>query len=232
MTLFCFGDSITYGNWDPKGGWVGRLRDYLDSKSLSASSGNDLYSKFYTLTYNLGIPGDTSSGLLERFETELAFRFNPDEETVILFAIGINDSRFYPKESEFETELGIFQQNIWDLWEIAKKYTADVAFLGLTPVDESRTNPLFWDAESKYKQSLKTSADNNEASVYKNEYIEKYNLILKQFCESRTTPFIDIYEHMKNMDLKALTEDGLHPNSEGYKVMEEIIRREIFEGKK
>lgn len=215
MTIFAFGDSITYGNWDPKGGWVGRLRDYLDSKSLSAYSGTDLYSKYYTLTYNLGIPGDTSSGLLERFETELSFRFNPDEETVILFAIGINDSGFYSKENEFETELGIFQQNIWDLWEIAKKYSTEVAFIGLTPVDEEKTNPLNWDAES----------------VYKNEYIEKYNEIIKEFCGEKQTPFIDIFEHMKNMDLKALTEDGLHPNSEGYKIMEEIIRKEMFEGK-
>ena len=67
MTIICFGDSITYGNWDPKGGWVGRLRNYLDTKSLGAYEGADLYSKFYTLTYNQGIPGDTSTGLFARF---------------------------------------------------------------------------------------------------------------------------------------------------------------------
>ena len=88
MTIICFGDSITYGNWDHKGGWVGRLRDYLDSKSIAAYSGEDLYSKYYTVTYNLGIPGDTSAGLFARFEGELIPRFNPKEETIILFDIG------------------------------------------------------------------------------------------------------------------------------------------------
>lgn len=215
MTIICFGDSITYGNWDPKGGWVGRLREYLDSKSLSAYSGEDLFSTYYTLTYHLGIPGDTSSGLLERFETELIPRYNPDEETIILFAIGINDSRFWNKSGEFETELGIFQQNIWDLWEIAIKYTKDVAFIGLTPVDEERTNPLFWETDA----------------IYKNEYIEKYDAIIKEFCESRGTPFIDIFGKMKGMDVKSLMEDGIHPNQEGYKVMEEIISSSLFEGK-
>lgn len=213
MTIICFGDSITYGNWDPEGGWVGRLREYLDGKSLSAYSGEDLYSKFYTLTYNLGIPGDTSSGLFARFENELAPRFNPDEETVILFAIGINDSRYYISTGEHEVDLETFKQNIWDMWEIARQYTVDVAFIGLTPVDESRTNPLFWERDA----------------VYKNEYIEKYNYVIREFCEYRQTPFIDIFSAMKGLDIASLMEDGIHPNSEGYKVIEEIIRRAVFE---
>lgn len=215
MTIFCFGDSITYGNWDPKGGWVGRLRDYLDAKSLAAYSGTDLFSTYYTLTYNLGIPGETSSGLLERFETELIPRYNPDEETIILFAIGINDSRIYLSSNEHQVELGLFQQNIWDLWEIAKKYTTEVAFIGLTPVDEFRTNPLLWESDA----------------VYKNEYIEKYNSSIKQFCQSRNTPFIDIFNQMKDLEVSKLMEDGIHPNSKGYQVMEEIIEKALFEGK-
>lgn len=213
MTLFCFGDSITYGNWDPKGGWVGRLRENLDSKSLKAYKGEDLYSKYYTLTYNLGIPGDTSSGLLERFETELIPRFNPDELTIILLAIGINDSRFYSKAGEHETGPGVFEQNIWDLWEIAIKYSADVAFIGLTPVDEQRTNPLFWETDA----------------VYKNEYIQRYNNLIKEFCQSRNIPFIDIFSEMIDMDVKSLMEDGIHPNQKGYEVIEEIIRKKVFE---
>lgn len=215
MTIICFGDSITYGNWDPKGGWVGRLREYLDSKSLSAYKGEDLYATYYTLTYNLGIPGDTSSGLLERFETELIPRFNPDEETIILFAIGINDSRFWKNANEFETEIGIFQQNIWDLWEIAKKYTKDVAFIGLTQVDEERTDPLYWETDA----------------VYRNEYIEKYDSLIKEFCESRQVPFIDIFGIMKEMDIKSLMEDGIHPNQKGYEVMEKIIRIALLENR-
>ncbi len=215
MTLFCFGDSITYGNWDAEGGWVGRLRKNLDSKSLAAYTANELYSKYYTLTYNLGIPGDTSAGLLERFESEMIPRFNPDELTVIIFAIGINDTRYYQKAKQYETEPGVYEQNLWDLWEIAKKYTADVAFIGLTPVNEAFSNPVNWEPDK----------------IYSNEVIEKYNDILRNFCKSRETPFIDLYERMRGMNLNQLLEDGIHPNSEGHKIMEEIIRKEMFEGR-
>lgn len=212
MTIICFGDSITYGNWDPEGGWVGRLRKYLDTKSLSAYQGEDLYSRYYTLTYNLGIPGDTSLGLFARFENELVPRFNPDEETIILFAIGINDSRFYPKENRHEVDIEDFKQNIWDMWEIARQYTQDVAFIGLTPVDEDRTNPLFWEQDA----------------VYKNEYIEKYDYALREFCEGRNVPFINIFDKMKGLNLHELMEDGIHPNSKCYEIMEEIIRSSVF----
>lgn len=216
MTIICFGDSITYGNWDPEGGWVGRLRKYLDSRSLSAYQGEDLYSKYYTLTYDLGIPGDTSTGLFARFENELIPRFNQDEEMVILFAIGINDSRFYLSTGQFETDIETFNQNIWDMWEIARQYSLDVAFIGLTPVDEVRTNPLFWETDA----------------VYKNEYIQKYNDAIKEFCESREVPFIDLFDTMKGLDVPSLMEDGIHPNPEGYKVIEEIIRQAVFENLK
>jgi len=215
VTIICFGDSITYGNWDPQGGWVGRLRKYIDTKSLTAYTGEDLYSRYYTLTYNLGLPGDTSTSLFARFENELVPRFNPAEETIILFAIGINDSRFYPKDNRHEVEIEDFKQNIWDMWEIARQYSKDVAFIGLTPVDEDRTNPVFWDPDA----------------VFKNEYIEKYNSAIWEFCQSREIPFIDIFNQMKDLNLHELMEDGLHPNGEFYKITEEIIRGTIFQNK-
>src|SRR3989338_5783648 len=215
MTILCFGDSITYGNWDPKGGWVGRLREYLDTKSLENYTGADLYSTFYTLTYNLGIPGETSTILIERFEGELAMRYNPDELNIILIAIGINDARFYKSTGQHETDIEDFRQNIWDLEEIAKKYTNDVAFIGLTPVDEARTDPLFWEADA----------------VYKNEYIEKYDTVIKDFCQSRKVPFVDVFSAMKNLEVAKLMEDGIHPNQEGYEVLEEIIKAAVFENR-
>lgn len=215
MTIICFGDSITYGNWDPKGGWVGRLRGSLDSKSLAAYKGENLYSKYYTLTYNQGIPGDTSTGLFTRFENELIPRFNPDEETLILFGIGINDSRYWISSNKHETDIEVFRQNIWDIWEIARQYTKEVAFIGLTPVDEDRTNPLFWESDA----------------VYKNEYIQKYNEVIAEFCRYRDVPFVDIFSQMKELNLHELLEDGIHPNSQGYQVIEEIIRTSIFENK-
>ena len=101
------------------------------------------------------------------------------------------------------------------MWEIARGYSEDIAFIGLTPVDEDRTNPLFWETDA----------------VYKNEYIEKYDEVIREFCDFRKIPFIDIFSKMKNMNLHELMEDGIHPNGEGYKVIEEIIRSSIFENR-
>ena len=62
--ILVFGDSITYGAWDKRGGWVQRLREFLDEKNLI-----DL-NKIPVLIYNLGVSGDTTNDALERFEFE------------------------------------------------------------------------------------------------------------------------------------------------------------------
>ena len=33
--ILIFGDSITYGAWDKEGGWVQRLRKFLDERNLT-----------------------------------------------------------------------------------------------------------------------------------------------------------------------------------------------------
>ena len=55
MMLLVFGDSITYGLNDDKGGWVGRLRKELEKDNL-ANAGHVENS-----VYNCGIRGDTTS---------------------------------------------------------------------------------------------------------------------------------------------------------------------------
>lgn len=52
-----FGDSITWGAWDiEKGGWVQRLRNFVESSSEE-----------YIEIYNLGVSGDNTEDLLEIF---------------------------------------------------------------------------------------------------------------------------------------------------------------------
>ena len=82
-TICVFGDSIAWGAVDPEnGGWVSSLRNYFESKSLRADLDTDVY--------NLGISGDNTDDLLERFDVEVEAR-KPD---TIVFAIGINDAQF------------------------------------------------------------------------------------------------------------------------------------------
>ncbi len=49
MQILIFGDSIAHGIWDNNGGWVARLRKFINSKLMDDD--------FYCLLYNLGVDG-------------------------------------------------------------------------------------------------------------------------------------------------------------------------------
>jgi len=93
--ILVFGDSITYGNWDREGGWVQRLRKFLDKRNLTDPD-------FYCLIYNLGISGNDTENLLKRFEFETEQRLKEGEETIFIFAIGINDTQFLHSENSLK----------------------------------------------------------------------------------------------------------------------------------
>src|SRR5208283_3261830 len=87
MNILVFGDSIAYGAWDKDGGWVQRLRKFLDAKNLSDPNS-------YFLLYNLGISGDNTEKLLGRIDPEIRARLEENKPLAIIFAIGTNDSQF------------------------------------------------------------------------------------------------------------------------------------------
>lgn len=63
--IYVFGDSITYGAWDTQGGWCDRIKHKLHQLKNDPSYGI----KFQM--FNLGIDGENSRSLSNRFETEL-----------------------------------------------------------------------------------------------------------------------------------------------------------------
>ncbi|MBI2112414.1 hypothetical protein HYT52_02675 [Candidatus Woesearchaeota archaeon] len=192
--IFAFGDTIVYGAWDAEGGWVNRLRKVVDKKVLSHPS-------LYYLVYNLGVSGDTSQELLDRFERELEHRKDPEEESIFIFAVGINDSIFDQKLNSTVTISTKFADNIRRLHDLAKKHSGKIVFVGLTPVDEEKC--------------LKMKVDKS----YSNSNIMEYNKIIKTFCEENNIHFIDVFDKFMNLDYKTLLEDGLHPNSEGHELL-------------
>jgi acyl-CoA thioesterase I len=197
MNICIFGDSITYGAFDPeKGGWANRVRLHLDGKD-----------DFDDEVYNLGISGDNSEGLLERFYSETKFR----EPGFLIFAIGINDSQYIISENQNRIPIERFEQNIKELITKSRKIADKILFVGLTPVDENKTTPIPW----------------NTDKMYKNEYVEKYNNKIKEICENDRIYFIDIFSEMTKKDYKAMLIDGLHPNEEGHKWMADQITKEL-----
>lgn len=201
-TILVFGDSIAYGAWDAEGGWVCRLRKYLDSKTLSGK-GDSYYN-----TYNLGVSGDTTANLLARFDAETTARIDEGEsqnDLVVIFAIGINDPGMQRAKAPDSPEE--FQRNIEKLSKKAKALTGNVLFIGSHPVDETKTHPVFWDREMHYD----------------NESIQRDNKIIKRVCAKNDALFIDLSKPFGS-SYKKLLEDGVHPNSEGHKLIYQTVR--------
>ncbi len=181
-TICIFGDSIAWGEGDPKyGGWVARLKRYFDENKVAVS------------VYNLSIDGNTSVGLIKRFKTEAFVR----EPEIIIFAIGINDS-IYQKPGETPLiPIEDFSANLIRLAQEAQVIARQTVFIGLTQVDETKTQPFLQSSTGK---------------CYSNQRIAKYNQVIKQVSQNRNCLFFDLFKLLSNSNL----DDGLHPNEDGH----------------
>ncbi|MCH8741972.1 hypothetical protein IH779_03700 [Patescibacteria group bacterium] len=208
--ILIFGDSIAHGAWDTeKGGWVQRTKSFLDEETLSESENE------HTI-YNLGVSGNNTEDLLERFEFETKQRLKEDdEELIFIFAIGVNDSQFIHSKNGLKFSPEEYKSNLNQLLNLAKKFSSKIIFVGLTPVDEAKTTPIPWNTDKSYK----------------NEYIKKFNDVLSEFCKEKKIYFIEIFKELIEKDYQSLLEDGLHPNSEGHKKVFEIVRDFIIKNK-
>jgi lysophospholipase L1-like esterase len=199
--LLVFGTSTTYGAWDIEGGWVQRLRKQFDTEQLEKK-------REYTLIYNLGIDGDTTTGVLERFESETKRRLWPDEEIILVFAVGTNDAIFDIDKGKFRTSEEDFKENISEIIKRARKISDKIIFLGGKPVDDSKTQPVEWDKNISYRE----------------EDGKRYDSLMEEVCLKEKVFFIDMYDKLEKMGFKKYLDDGVHPNSEGHKIIFEIVR--------
>lgn len=207
--ILFFGDSIVYGAWDEEGGWPQRLRRFLDKKVINSN-----YEEYF-ITYNLGIDGDTSSGVLKRFDSEVGKRIPPEEESVFIFHIGDNDSLFDNKTKKFQIPKEIYEENLSEIFSKAKNYSEKIVFIGSFPVDESKTNPV-------------SGVPN---CSYKNEYLEEYRKIAKKVCAKHNCYFLNLSEKIDEEKWVKLLPDGIHPNTEGYEITFKIIKKFLIENK-
>ena len=210
--ILVFGDSIAFGNWDEQGGWVDRLKSFYFKECLNNSD-------YYYMVYNIGVSGDTSNELLERFEFEIEHRLWEREETgekeeiIIILSMGKNDAAFIKSRKSFSIPINDFTVNIKQLLIIAKKYSAKIIFVGPALVDEAKTIPTIWDSNIEYS----------------NKDIEKYNKAIELACKEKKIHFINMHEEFRKLDYKKLLEDGVHPNSAGHKKIFEIVRDFLVE---
>jgi len=172
QTICVFGDSIARGFYDPSaGGWVGRLRRYLEKKDP------------YAIIYNQSIDDETTRRLLLRFKTESEAR-GPD---IIIFALGINDSQLLGEKKAPRVPLKEYQNYLTLLINQAKEFTEKIIFLGPTKVEERKVSPLPWCPQEK--------------RFYCNNVIRSYEAVLKKVCEKNFLPFLSLFDLLKPEDL-------------------------------
>ena len=107
-TYCIFGDSVAQAAY-VQVGWVELLSQYLEEK----------YQGDFVNVFNLGIGGNTTKDVLERFEAESSAR----KPTNIIIAVGINDTKFYTSKD--------FKVNLEKLIGLAKKVTSEITLVGL-----------------------------------------------------------------------------------------------------
>lgn len=209
--IFIFGDSITYGEWDELGGWANRVRSFYDSPELPLP-------KKYFVTYNLGIPSDTSTGVAQRLTAETQARLtpNPNVDTFqFIIAIGTNDSRWLVDEKKHGVDETQFKRNLEDITNQAKAFSDNIIFVGLLPCDE--------------KAIAETAKRFDWVESYENRYIEKYNQIIQQHCIEQQLAFIDLFKTFKSKNIKTLFDDGIHPNTDGHALIFETVIKSLNE---
>ncbi len=197
--ILCFGDSITYGEFDvASGGWVDRLKRFGFNHFIS--NGRDKEIK----VTNLGISGEDTTQALKRVEQEIIPRLDKDLKTIIIFAYGANDDAYFPTTNTYQNSPEQFSANLKELIATAQKYTDTIYFLAITPVID-----------------VKNSTPNHRGKIRSNKIVAEYNLIIEKVAKENSAHYIKLSNFPTTENL--FCEDGLHPNDNGHKIIYENV---------
>ena len=148
---------------------------------------------------NRGIGGQTTPQMLIRFKPDVV---NLKPKAVVILA-GINDIAGNTGPMEIEN----IAENIFSMTEIAKANNIEVYICSVLPAKDFPWSPGLNPAEK----------------------VISLNTILENYCEENNIKYVDYYSKMDdgNGGLKVpefTSEDDLvHPNKQGYRVMESVI---------
>ncbi len=200
--IFCFGDSITFGERDTRcGGWVSRL-----NQRLYSDTGPNYLLK--TAAYNLGIGGETTDGLKQRFEQELLARYHKGMASTVLFQYGLNDMVIHKNKNR--VPLNYFKRNLQVCLDKAQSLGVEIGLIGILPFCETL------DGKENCYGHLRFSRD-----------VALYNDCLMELAEVYGAAFIDVSSEFDATSM--LMEDGIHPNADGHEIIEHSIYRWLEE---
>ncbi|MFB6204421.1 MAG: GDSL-type esterase/lipase family protein [Candidatus Nanohaloarchaea archaeon] len=205
--IIVFGHSVTLGFWDPEGGWVQRLRTFLDQRALETQDEDNV---FYV--YNLGVAGDTVEDLLQRMEEEFDRRTEKDYDTLILLQVGANDA-LYLEEEGYLTPEEEFRDGFEELLELASELADGLGVVGDFPHDPSL-------------EKVPYAPDHR----LDHEKFGEYEAIKKELCREREVPYIDLVEITEGTENSRYLEEGVHPNAEGHSQIAGKVKEKLEEG--
>lgn len=196
LKIVALGDSLVYGFGDPVGGgWIERMRRQWMCPSNPGP-----------VIYNLGVRGNRLIEVSSRLETEFRHRGElrntlPD---LIILSVGVNDSaRIGHLKGRCFTELELFKNQLYQLLNQAQKL-CPVLFIGMVPVAEEKMpfqGCFYFNHEDQYR----------------------YSEVTKRGCQKFDIPYLDIFTLWKQRGEDwlntCLSNDGLHPNAEGYQAL-------------
>lgn len=176
-----FGDSIVRGTGDPTwGGRATRLRVKIESVQESIQ------------VFPLGVSGNTTKDLLQRFSTEATAR----HPSLIIISWGINDSKIYSENKKELVPRDEFIATYRELLTQAKTFTDQIICIWPTSVDESRTLP--------YRTASGNWYD------FTNQRITQYDRAIQEIAQEQNCTYLSVQKLLKSEDLG----DGLHPNTQ------------------
>lgn len=149
-----------------------------------------------------GIGGQTSFQFLVRFRQDV-INLHP---AVVVINAGTNDIAENTQAYNQDYTMG----NIMSMVELAKANGIYVILTSTLPSD-----CYFWNKKVKDVPSK----------------IEALNLRIKQYAKHNHLPYVDYYKSLvvkpSGAFIPSMTKDGVHPNANGYDVMEKIIKKYI-----
>lgn len=194
----CFiGDSITAGTGDNAClGWPGRLA------AAEIARGHDVS------WYNLGIRGDTSAMIAQRWRAECEARLPPEVSGALVFKFGVNDTAVEPAGPRVSFENSV--ANARAVVTAASAYKP-VLWLGPAPVDESFSPTL---STTGVRRDLRNASVIATAQAY------------AKIAAGLGVPYFDLYAALSREPVWAAAlaaGDGVHPTADGYALMATLI---------
>ncbi|PIZ44090.1 hypothetical protein COY32_07240 [candidate division WWE3 bacterium CG_4_10_14_0_2_um_filter_41_14] len=186
-----WGSSSVYGTADTEGGYVGRFRHWFDHE----------YEYEGGLVYNLGIPGETSSKLCQRFPIEFDSRW-PD---LSVFQIGVNDAfRVGGVELPPQVSLEQFEKNLGSIITYIDG-RSQILFILQYPITEEG-NP-------------RKTYDQKHLGYYIRSEVETYMHKMREIAKNNNVSCLDLWDEWIADDKykQFVTRgDGIHLNEAGY----------------